>query len=104
MASSPFIRWIIDRCEGRVDARETAIGHLPNPDDIDVRGLDVSAQTLGALLAVDPEQWRVEIEQIREYLEGYGERLPEELTRQCEAIAEALGGAAPARALQSSTA
>ena len=29
------LRWIIDRCENRVDAKETPIGYLPNPGDID---------------------------------------------------------------------
>ena len=43
------IRWIIDRCENRADARTTPIGLLPNPADIDTDGLDISPQTLESL-------------------------------------------------------
>ena len=84
------LRWMIDRCENRVGASDSAIGYLPDPADIDLRGLDVSADTLDALLAVDPAQWREELAQIAEYLGGYGDRLPEELHDQCRAILAAL--------------
>lgn len=96
------LRWIIDRCENRIGAHDSAIGHLPEMSDIDLQGLDVSAETLSALLAVDNEQWRMEIAAIEEYLESYGDRLPEELREQCRAIAAELGGTE--QLLQSSTA
>jgi len=84
------LRWIIDRCEQRVGAVETAIGYLPRPEDIDVTGLDVSADTLQQLLAVDSEKWRNELEQIGEYLEGFGDRLPAGLREQHARVAAAL--------------
>jgi phosphoenolpyruvate carboxykinase (GTP) len=96
------LRWIIDRCDSHVGASESAIGFLPLPGDIDVQGLDVSEDTLAALLAVDPSQWRTELEQIEAYFDGYGDRLPEELRERCRAILTALG--APVEVLQSSTA
>ena len=86
-----MLRWIIDRCENRVGAHDSAIGHLPELSDIDLQGLDVSADTLSALLAVDTDQWRTEIAAIEDYLESYGDRLPEELREQCRAIAAELG-------------
>ncbi len=73
------LRWIIARCAGRVDARDTAIGLLPYAADLDTQDLDVSAETLESLLAVDTPGWREELGQIGEYLEGYGERLPDAL-------------------------
>jgi len=73
------LKWIIDRCEGQVDAVDTAIGYLPKPGDIDVAGIDVSADTLAQLLAVDTAQWRAELEQIDEYLKTFGDRVPEKL-------------------------
>lgn len=100
------LRWMIDRCENRVGASDSAIGYLPDPADIDLRGLDVSADTLDALLAVDPAQWREELAQIAEYLGGYGDRLPEELHDQCRAILAALNKTETGETelLQSSTA
>ena len=84
------LRWIIERCQNRVDAADTPIGFLPHPQDIDVSGLDVSAATLEQLLAVDPAQWRTEIEAIGEYLGSYGERLPERLSVEQQKLIAAL--------------
>jgi len=73
------LRWIIDRCENRVGARETAVGFLPEIGDIDTRDLDISKETMQALLSVDIGQWQEEMASIGEYLETYGDRLPEAL-------------------------
>ena len=85
------LRWIIDRCEGKVGAVETPIGFLPKPGDIDVKGLDVSSATLDQLLAVDAEQWRKEMESIGEYFAEFGERLPAELKAEHQKVLTALG-------------
>jgi len=80
------IRWIIDRCENRVDARTTPIGYLPNPSDIDTTDLDVSAETMDALLSVNLDAWREEMNSVGEYLESYGERLPKALKKEQEEV------------------
>ena len=85
------LRWIIDRCEGKVGAVETPIGFLPTPSDIDLQGLDVSPSTLEQLLAVDPEQWRKEMASIGEYFGEFGERLPAELKDEHQKVVRALG-------------
>jgi phosphoenolpyruvate carboxykinase (GTP) len=84
------LRWIMDRCDHIVDARETPIGFLPNPGDIDVEDLDITAETMGALLSIDVEQWQQEMDSVGEYLEGYGDRLPDELRQEHRRVAEAL--------------
>ena len=33
------LEWILKRCEGKVDAKETAIGYVPNAEDINLEGL-----------------------------------------------------------------
>jgi phosphoenolpyruvate carboxykinase (GTP) len=84
------LRWIIDRCENNIGARETPIGWLPEPDDIDTSGLDVNPETLEALLAVNVDQWKTEMESIGSYLDGFGERLPAELKSEHEKVVTAL--------------
>jgi len=81
------LQWIIDRCENRVDANETPIGYLPNPGDLDITGLDISAENLAALTSIDRDQWQAEMKSVGEYLESYGDRLPEALREQHKAIA-----------------
>ena len=84
------LRWIIERCEGRVDADELPIGVLPTAADIDLTGLDVSDEALAQLLSVNREQWQVELEQIGEYLDSYGDRLPAELRAEHAKVVQAL--------------
>ena len=84
------LRWIIDRCEGRVEADSLPIGFLPKVESIDGSGLDVSPDVLAQLLAVDTKEWHEEMLQIGEYLESYGDRLPERLKTEHQTILEAL--------------
>jgi len=84
------MQWIIDRCENRVAANETAIGFLPYSADIDTSGLDISEEQLRALTTIDVGQWREELSAIGEYLESYGDRLPDVLRQQYRAISAAL--------------
>ena len=84
------LRWIIDRCEGRVDARDTPIGYLPAVQDIDTSGLDLAPDVLETLLKVDMPQWREEMEQVGVFLENYGDRVPAELLEQQDRIKTAL--------------
>ena len=74
------IEWVLKRCHGEVDARETEIGLLPEIGDIDLSGLsDVDRATLQELLTVDKELWQEETVGIREFYARFGEKLPGEL-------------------------
>ena len=84
------LRWIIDRCENRVDARKTPIGYLPEAKDIDTNDLDITVENMDALLSVNVEQWKSEMESFGEYLQSYGERLPAALKSEHEAVVSAL--------------
>jgi phosphoenolpyruvate carboxykinase (GTP) len=55
------LRWIIDRCRGRVYAYESPLGWMPSPQDIDITGIDgYDAAQLDQALAVDVEGWKRE--------------------------------------------
>ncbi len=86
------LRWIAERCTGTCEARETPIGLLPTPESLDTQGLDVDAQTLEALLSVDEGAWRAEMAQVAEYLDSYGDRLPDALKQQQTSVARRLAG------------
>ncbi|HZF14492.1 MAG TPA: phosphoenolpyruvate carboxykinase (GTP) [Steroidobacteraceae bacterium] len=73
------LRWMIDRCKGRVGARETPIGSLPNAADVDLAGTDVGTEAMAELLRVDAALWRAELDDVGSYLESFGERLPKRL-------------------------
>ena len=75
------LNWILDRCEGKVDAKETAIGYVPNDGDIDIEGLDdVTPDTIAELLNVDKDVWSAEANDIKEFFDStFGDNLPKEL-------------------------
>jgi phosphoenolpyruvate carboxykinase (GTP) len=70
------LRWMIDRCKGTAKARDTAIGQLPHPQDLDTQGLELAPGALEELLAVDPALWRAEFKGIADYFGEFGPRIP----------------------------
>ena len=83
--------WILDRVEGKVEAKETAIGYVPYVDDINIEDLSVSRETLADLLAVDIASWKLDIENIKEFYTLVGDRVPSELYSELEALEKRLG-------------
>ncbi|MBE6834702.1 MAG: phosphoenolpyruvate carboxykinase (GTP) [Ruminococcaceae bacterium] len=75
------LEWIIKRCEGEVDAKETAIGYVPYAKDINIEGLEgeVSEESLEKILDVDKALWKDEADGIEEFFKKFGEKLPKEL-------------------------
>lgn len=78
--------WIIKRCEGAVDADETAIGFVPKAEDINIDGLDINIETLKGLLDVDKDMWKSEAEGIEEFYTKFGDKLPETLRAELESL------------------
>lgn len=77
--------WIIERCEGAVDAVETPIGYEPRPEDINVEGLDgITTGTIRDLLSVDPLLWKEETKGIEEFYAKFGDKLPKEMKEELE--------------------
>ena len=80
------LNWIIDRCEGKATASETAIGYVPQPEDIDLTDLDMDLDTLKDILTVDKAVWEKEAAEIEEHYKKFGDRLPAELRNQLETL------------------
>lgn len=74
------LNWILDRCEGKVDAKETAIGYLPK--SIDTTDLDIDPKTMEELLSIDKDVWLEEVENQKEFFAQFGDRLPKEITEE----------------------
>ena len=73
--------WILDRCEGKVDAQETEIGYLPYPEDINICGIEdeVTPESLKEMLSVDKALWAEEAKGIEEFYKSLGDTVPAEL-------------------------
>ena len=84
------LRWIIDRCEGDIGAKETPIGFLPEDGGIDTAELDISDETMKELLRIDVERWRTENQHFGDYLDTFGDRVPEALRVEQQRLAQKL--------------
>ncbi|HYU46597.1 MAG TPA: phosphoenolpyruvate carboxykinase (GTP) [Terriglobales bacterium] len=80
--NSRVLKWIFERCDGKVHAVDTPIGRLPEPADLDTTGLDLPAANVAKLLSVDVDGWLAEVPLIREHFAKFGSHLPEGLNRE----------------------
>ena len=103
--NSRVLKWIVERLEGAVGARDTPIGRGPRPRDLDLAGLALSPEQLDILFEVDVETWRQEASLIPAAYERFADRLPPELWAQYHALLERLDQAeadrSPARVVAS---
>jgi len=89
--NSRVLEWVFDRVAGRAEAEATAIGFVPTPSSIDVRGVDVTPGDMKELLMVHDDEWRAEVPLIREHFAQFGDRLPAKLAQELDELASRLG-------------
>lgn len=88
--NSRVLAWIVGRTDGRADGRKTAIGVLPNPEDLNLEGIDVSREAMVELTTVHPDEWREELRAIRDHFDAYGPKMPQVLYEQLDRVEDAL--------------
>jgi len=79
------LMWILDRCAGKADAVETAIGYLPKAEDINTEGLEgIDLDTIKGLLSVDKDLWKEDVKGIKEFYSKFDadDTLPAELKKE----------------------
>jgi phosphoenolpyruvate carboxykinase (GTP) len=86
------LKWIIDRANNRVQAKETPIGLLPHTKDLNLDGLNIPKGKLERLFEVDMSQWAPEVEDIKKFLSQFGDHLPRELWEQFDALSKHVVG------------
>jgi len=84
------IEWMIRRVKGEVDAIDTQIGALPRIEDLTLDCVVLSEEARAKLFGFDAEGWRAEIDGIADYLDEYGDRMPQKLKGEQQRIAAAL--------------
>ena len=89
--NSRVLEWIFRRCDGEGETFDTVLGLLPAISDLDLDGLEISADALDEILTVDDDAVRAQLPQIEEHLDKFGDDLPAELVEQLDALRDRLG-------------
>ncbi len=84
--------WILNRCDGKVDAKETAIGYVPFAEDINIEGLEdeITIDGLKSILEVDADLWMEETKGIEEFYAKFGDKVPATLVAELDNLKAAL--------------
>jgi phosphoenolpyruvate carboxykinase (GTP) len=81
------LKWIIDRCHGRIDADESPLGWVPNPKSFDLGGMaNFTPEKFAKAQAVNNEEWRREVILQEELFMRLYSHLPKELIFQRELL------------------
>ncbi|MCL5409054.1 MAG: phosphoenolpyruvate carboxykinase (GTP) [Candidatus Omnitrophica bacterium] len=84
------LKWIIDRIENNIGAKETPIGFVPHIKDIDTTGLDIPAENLEKLFEVKKDEWIEEINDIEKFFAQFGKRMPQEIWNELEKLKKSI--------------
>jgi phosphoenolpyruvate carboxykinase (GTP) len=84
------LKWIIERCEGKADAKDTPIGRMPRYEDLDWQGLNVTREDYEKLTNVDAKAWREEVKDHSRLFEQLKSRLPNELAAKRDELEQAI--------------
>jgi phosphoenolpyruvate carboxykinase (GTP) len=82
------LKWVLERCEGRGKAKQTAIGWVPTHDGLDLNGVNLPESQLHELLDVDSREWHEAVELQRDYFEKFGGHTPDGIWEEHRRLAE----------------
>lgn len=88
--NSRVLKWVAERCDGSVGAKETPIGYMPQIEDLDLQGLDIPEEDLEAITTIDPDEWAAELDAVEAHFESYGSKMPKELFEQLRRVRQNL--------------
>ncbi len=80
------LKWIIDRVDGRVEARSTPIGLMPDIGDLALDGLGIPRSRIQKLFEIQPREWEPELRDIRNFFQPFGRHLPYEIRNEAEKL------------------
>ncbi len=87
------LEWIVNRCNGKVGAAESAIGHIPNAEDFNLEGLDgFTADDFAEVMAIHKDEWQGEHASQAELFAEVGAKLPAELVKQRQDLHDRIAG------------
>ncbi|HVO31582.1 MAG TPA: phosphoenolpyruvate carboxykinase (GTP) [bacterium] len=91
------LKWIVDRALGRTGGKETLVGWVPREGDLDLSGMDITADDWAEATAIRVDEWKREIESQKEFFDKIGPTMPKTLSLQRELLLSSLDASTPAK-------
>ena len=66
------------------------MGYVPTQNALTLDGLNISAKAIEELLRVKPEDWEDDLADSKQFLQKFGDRLPEEIREEHEKLSRRL--------------
>jgi len=85
------LQWIVDRCEGRAQGKDTAIGVVPRYADLSWTGTDFSAEQYASVTSQDKAAWQRELASHDELFAKIADKLPASLIACRAALGKKIG-------------
>ncbi len=84
------LKWIFERCSGTGHAKDTVLGPMPEARDLDLSGLNLPDADVAELLSIDQAAWLAKLPSLREHLAKLGNRVPQALHDELDALEKRL--------------
>jgi phosphoenolpyruvate carboxykinase (GTP) len=89
--NSRVLEWVFRRCNGEGETVETPIGLVPADGELNLSGLDITDDAMHELVTVDAEKVKAQLPQVEQFLDQFGDKLPDQITEQLDALKQRLG-------------
>lgn len=86
--NSRVLKWIFERVDGKAKAETSPLGYIP--DALDLTNLPLDKKVLKELLHVDKKAWLLEVQELRDYFQLFGSKLPEALREELDSLEKRL--------------
>ncbi|MGH7326526.1 MAG: phosphoenolpyruvate carboxykinase (GTP) [Candidatus Rokuibacteriota bacterium] len=70
------LKWMVERIRGTARAEEVPVGWVPAPGALDTSGLEVTPGQLREALRCDAGEWLSALDDLGQFYQGFGSRLP----------------------------
>ncbi len=84
--NSRVIEWVANRVSGHAVGVDTPLGRAPAEGELNLDGLDVPAEDMAELFAVNTDSWLAEADLTAEYFAQFGDAVPAELYAELDSL------------------
>lgn len=88
--NSRILKWIFERICNEDHALATPLGYVPANGALDLSGLTIAPDTLKQLFHVDANLWKQELQEMRDYVTLFGNKLPAAIKTELEQLEQRL--------------